>query len=480
MEKLIQPENDPMATPLETPESSEVSDKKETKAEIRDFSKEFSPMSRSALAREILVMRKRHRENIEVNSENEKIRTEAQAEIDAINQEEAVFKNSIDATSKNFERLSNLYNDLMSEVHGLRKEISREKSKIWSKAQQAFGLNPTQNKEQELSKLEKDVARVSDDRQKISMESGRLREEFEKFSDEDRPNIYRFIEIVEEAKETVIDENHTEKIKSKLEDFYREQGLIKTDYENSYNDRNLALQTEKHNALFLHGIPTRMPHPDTIRNSTFSHTNSFEAKAAIIASLQPAISGSTKSLSEAKEKLYYNTGVILGGGEILSAYHKDNRTVGNPNNFDIKARRGAGSSIEKNISEKVESAINQHDDQSHNEIVIRRPEICAVYVNGDVQLQPDELNQLKETAKKLNVPLIKISDSGTLENFDSGETETLKNLIDKTVHLTPEERLELLSQTATQLVEIDPTEPDNKTASMVQKRIDQLRIEKAA
>jgi hypothetical protein len=209
---------------------------------------------------------------------------------------------------------------------------------------------------------------------------------------------------------------------------------------------------------------------------------SGEDRIRFLLGINPAISVSTKRLDSQKttkqegdKELMYSTGLILGKGEILSAYESDALT--DTESFDIKKTRHAGgvSAIQPNIGENIEKAIQERKpgaDRNWNEFIVRNEEPCGLFILEETENYEDSLAKMRKLSEDLSLPIIHVSGDGKLFNLTENKETTREEVLKQTKKFSAKERIELIEQTN------DLTSRDPVFRKQIEKRLETLNAEK--
>ncbi len=183
--------------------------------------------------------------------------------------------------------------------------------------------------------------------------------------------------------------------------FYATQRGIANEFQKDIaaGKRDIEQLSDKHKALFLHGVPilTRYNDGTTVPGRNTSMNNPlFESekmghleRAGGVMAVQPTISVFTRKMGEKEplhaEESFYPVGVILGGGRVLSAYGGDAGTItqGMRQKYS-KYDKALQSTIQGGIEENMSMAIERKKDNpavygGTNEIVVEQPEVSGAY-----------------------------------------------------------------------------------------------------
>lgn len=431
------------------------------KKEIRDFSKEFFPQERSKLAHELLYLRRKYRKDIPEENEQKRIKREqALEELDKIKVEADI----IDKEFQKTEEMKELLEELKLELTEISDEIEKRKQSLVKKM---FGRTRTE----ELNKKQEETQRKIDE---ISRALGRnINIESQKEQAEKRLGYYQqeFEEVVRDTEETIIDESWNDLLKQKIDNFYSQQTEGKEDWENSER-RNVEVQSVDRNMIFAHGIPMEQDVFNSGKNEiTSQKILSFEERIIIATSLEPALSVSSKKLNEEvaenyKNKLAFPSGLLLGGGKLMMVFKNDESTISL--NYDLKQTKHKGERLHLDVDEKLDELENYSGSNyiadRYNEVVIKRPNMCAVYVSVDKiddEIPIERLEELKKVSSKLNIPIVKISSDGKMRNIETNENVTVAELISKKRNLSARERVELINSVYEDELKGDGELPEN-------------------
>jgi hypothetical protein len=186
----------------------------------------------------------------------------------------------------------------------------------------------------------------------------------------------------ETLEELIASDKTARSIQEKLSEHYARAGEI-ANAEFERQQKSVEQVVMRNNAFILHALESRSsrredrPH----ENSPISQSASLEDEMDILLSLEPSIS--TSSIKQDSENdLFANRsyGVILGGGEVVSARSRD---ITVPSS--IKERMSSTGEISS--SEEIDTAISNHN-SGYDEILVNNPKIAGVFqkveiVDGD-------------------------------------------------------------------------------------------------
>ncbi len=242
--------------------------------------------------------------------------------------------------------------------------------------------------------------------------------------------------IIGEEESVILDISSLQAAKSALDAFYKEQADLKSSFEGEEKSRDVEALSKEKGYIFLHGIPTKNRNMNnTAENNPALKVAgmSTQDKLSLLMGLEPTISTSILKEGQKDAKTYYTFGVILGGGNILSAYKEDSGTLAESlysrkSKYDREMER---TSIQPNIEDRLEEAVNAPVDSrnygKYNEIVVERPEVAGLYINlSQLDKNYDQIGigELKKYSEALNLPIYALKD-GKIYPFDiDGKLET--------------------------------------------------------
>jgi hypothetical protein len=418
------------------------------KTESYDFSLEFSKHGRKDLAREIKLLRRKYREDIPTEND---ARSEKRDNI--AKEQEKEFEKVEEANRLVFdlEQRKVDYEKASEELEKIKGAIEKKKSSLWYKIQRRL--------KHDLESEE--VMHLQRERLSINPEyfyKEHLEDAKEKMKQREIYYEYRKTQIekaLSEAENIIIDEGWHDKARARITEFYKQQNELRNEFENDKKERSISNNSEKHNVLFFHGVPINKQSANTGENSA-AFNMSGEDRIRFLLGINPAISVSTKRLDypknteqEPDKELMYPTGLILGKGEILSAYKSDALT--DTESFDIKrARHGGTSAIQPNIGENIEKAIQERNpgaDRNWNEFIVQNEEPCGLFILEETENYEDALAGMRKLSEDVNLPIIHISGDGKLFNLTENKETTREEVLNKTKKFSVQERINLIEQT---------------------------------
>ena len=448
------------------------------KQEAYDFSKEFSKHGREKMAEQIRELR--HEYMIEIPQQNAKLTEKRELLAGQKEKAEQEFEQKKQTLSE-VETKRNEWLSAQEELKKISEEIEKRKASLWYKIERKFGGgNDVKEKEREYWKKRNDVRYFDEgelSRAQISDNSKTMHETL----------IKSYNREISEAENIVINEAWRDKARAMVNEFYRGQSEIKNEWENDDEARGIQHNAEKHNVLFLHGIPFESQMANTSMNNDLIDTEkmSSEDKARFFAGLTPTASVSTKTLDSAvvekmpEHELMYDTGFIIADGKIMSAFDEDAGTKAE--NFDIKYSKykDTASSIQPDIEEHIAKSIGYTEERRRhasggypwNEFAVKDPRISAMYVMENAQHQVDALPRMMKLSEEMRVPLVRIYRDGKMFNITENRETTKEEVLAHSANFSTEEKIKFIEQTQNFVKEPKATEE-------IQKRLNALKAEK--
>ncbi|MCX6735979.1 MAG: hypothetical protein NTZ13_02750 [Candidatus Parcubacteria bacterium] len=447
------------------------------KEESYDFSKEFSKRGRNELAVEMYQLRRKYMKDLP--EENEKRARERAV----LSEKRGDYEQKIETAGRNVEEIKKEQSEWLAaqeELKTLKEEIEKRKSSIWYKIQRRFGGGQdVSKKESEYYQKKTEVGYFNEDRVTRA-------EQEQKYAESGRDMITYYDKQIEDVKDVIIDEAWHNKAKTKIAEFYGKQADIKEEFEQDKKDRDIQENVKKHNVLFLHGLPFEVQMANTSKNNQLVDTEAMpeEDKVLFLAGLEPTISVSSKILDSELSKntpqrgeTMYETGIIIGEGEIMSAHEEDIGTQAE--SLKIKHPKSGPSSIQTNISENIAKSINIGDrnDQrmtTWNEFIVRNPKITALYIMENAKNYDTALPRIQKLAKEMSIPVIKVSRDGKMFNLTEERETTKEEVMSNPKNFSTEEKIGFIERTE----KFIKRESHPEMAEEIQKRLDALKEEK--
>lgn len=241
--------------------------------------------------------------------------------------------------------------------------------------------------------------------------------------------------------------------KEQVADFYDVQKDVAMDFEQSGDDRQLGKYMEQEGAWFLHGIPLgEQQMGNTAGNNTSLDTRDMKGadKMRLLVAIEPAISVSVVKRSD--QTTMYNTGAVLVGGQILSAYDEDAATINQ--GLDVRTAKYDGqrgdSSVQQEIGTKlkkvIDNAARPGSGGTHwNEVVVKRPNVGAIFLRINSEygqwIDKKSLIDAMDLATEFGVPVLNIDKTGKARDLITGEEVSQSDLLKGgVVKMTAEER----------------------------------------
>lgn len=442
-----------------------------------DFSKEFSKRGRHELAVEMYQLRRKYMKDIP--EENKRLAEER----NALSEKRGMYEQKIETAGKNLEEVKKEQSEWLAaqeELKTLKEEIEKRKSSIWYKIQRRFGGG------QDVSEKESEYYQKKNEAGYFDESRITKAEQEQKYAESGRDTIAYYDRQIEDAKDTVIDEAWHDKAKAKISEFYGKQAEIKEEFERDKKDRDIQENVNKHNILFLHGIPFEKQMANTSMNNAVMDTEMMtsEDKARFLVGLEPTISVSSKTLDAslaetmpARGELIYETGLIIGNGEIMSAYQNDEGTV--VESLDIKGAKSGPSSVQTNIAEHMAKAVGSENRSNEatttwNEIVVRNPKATGMYIMENAQNYETALPRVQKLAEEMKLPLIRVSRDGKMFNLTEGKETTKEEVVANPKEFSTEEKIGFIERTKKFVRE----DRHPEMAQEIQNRLDALKKEK--
>jgi hypothetical protein len=452
-----------------------------SKKESYDFSKEFSKHGREKMAEQVRLLR--HEYMIEIPEKNAKLTEKRELLTEQKEKAEQEFEQK-KQTLSDVEIKRNDWLSAQEELKKISEGIEKRKASLWYKIQRRFGGgNDVREKEKKYWNKKNEVGYFDEGelhRAQISENAKSMHDSL----------IESYNREILEAENIVIDEAWHDKARAMVNEFYRGQGEIKNEWENDGDEREIQFNTEKHNALFLHGIPFESEMANTSMNNSLidTETMSPEDKALSFAGLNPTVSVSTKTLDSVvaekmpKQELMYDTGFILVNGKIMSAFDEDAGTVAEDLDIKYSKYKDTTSSVQPEIDEHIAKAVGYSDERRRhatgghnwNEFVVKEPQIGAMYITENARRQEEAISRMMKIAEEIHVPLIRIFRDGKLFNITENRETTKEEVLAHATNFSVEEKIGFIEQTK-KFVNKD-THPE--MAEEIQKRLDTLKAEK--
>lgn len=326
----------------------------------RQFTKEYSPKWRNAEAKRIRDMRREYFKKKQTITQENEARAETRTAVES--------------------ELSAKEKEMAEHAETLRKlddEIVERKNAAWFKIKNMFGFSEELPEERVWS-------------EKIS----ELREVKREAEEKKR--------LLTETEEVVLDNAELKLAKEEVRKFYEEQKGIKDIFEQEKDKkRNVAEVAKQKRVLFLHALPSNGEEANTAMNNPNVVTSAMGIleRAKMLIGLEPTISVSTKQLSTngvEQEKaviqktgghpVLYRAGLILNGGNIMSAYGGDAGTLaeGTKRRFS-KYDSSLRSTIQEDFSHNLDTALEHRIEKygptnsGINELVIKKPSVSGSF-----------------------------------------------------------------------------------------------------
>nr|MBP7061025.1 hypothetical protein [Candidatus Moranbacteria bacterium] len=451
--------------------------------EAREFSKENSRAARQRLARELINKRFRYRVEVpQLQAEQEATIVAAKERAAAAQAERIDHLESLEHSLAQLKSERDQWVALETEVEQVEARLEQLKAEYWAYFLNRFThkIDQLESKRNELWQQQNSVPWVN--AYEVPIAEERLERERalnQQSTRVEESKIESMLFRNKEALQNLIeDDDWVETSKKKIAKFYEKNLGLKRERTEKPEQRDVAANCRRHNVVLMHGFPIARTSAQTGGNQPSFETYNFlgEERALVMAALEPAIATSSKSLDAgesskfARQEMYYNTGFILAGGEIMSAYEHDEGTYAH----DLDSRfpkydTRAVSDYQEDITGKIQIALDnkRKNDQptNHNEISVKHPKIAAIYIHdenntfgqeladGEVldmdSLQGEsgkrKLKILFGLAKKMGLPVILTKKSGEMISLtESNRLVTLDELLDHPVTYSPEERLSFL------------------------------------
>lgn len=329
----------------------------------KQFTKEYSPKWRNAEAKRIREMRQEYFQKKQTIAQENEVRAETRTAVEY--------------------ELSSKEQEMAQYAETLRKlddEIEERKNTAWFKIKNMFGFAEGLPEErmwgENISKLREAKHEAEEKRQ-----------------------------LLAETEDVVLDNAEMKLAKEEVRKFYEEQKGIKDVFEQEKDkERSVTEVAKQKQVLFLHGLPSRNT-ANTSMNNPNVDTESMGLidRAKMVIGLEPTISVSTKhtgkegvSAEQAliKQKrstlhqnpVLYETGLILNGGHITSAYGGDAGSLaeGTKRRFS-KYDSTIHSAIQENFSENLNAALEHRivgsgiSETLINELVVEKPSVSGSF-----------------------------------------------------------------------------------------------------
>jgi len=482
-EKPASPTPEQMKTEKEETEEVQkenVTEKESTenpKEEAYDFSKEFSKHGRLEMAQQIRRVRREYMKDIP--AENEK-RAEERTTLE---EKRGSYEKRIDEADRGVAEVTKEHSEWLAaqkELEQLKEAIEKRKSSIWYKVQRTFGGGSDVSEKETLYYNKKNEVGNFDEYRVTKAEEER------KYAENGRDMMAYYDRQIADVEDIVIDEAWHDKARAQIGEFYGKQDKIKNEWENDSADRGIQENSEKHNVLFLHGIPFERQMANTSMNNGLidTETMSSEDKVRFIAGLEPTLSVSSKTLDAnlaqnmpTRGEVIYETGLIIGNGKIMSAYGEDAGLVAE--NLKIKRAKSGDSSIQIDITEHIAKSVGVGDRDDNvmtiwNEFAVQNPEIAGMYIMEGAENEEAALPRIQKLADEMKVPVIRISRDGKMFNLNENRETTREEILANKAKFSTEEKVGFIEQTKKFVREdLHP-----EMAEEIQKRLNALKAEK--
>lgn len=488
------PQSEQSTEVLEVPEESKTDLSNAERLEAREFSKEHSRAARSRLAKQIINKRWWYRVRIpDITAEQDAV---VAVEQEKVATQQAGRLQTLETLEIDLEKLKTEREQwvaLETELTEVGTQLEKVKAGFWAYFLNRFTkkIDQLEVKRIELYQQEESTPRVSEWAVPIAerdLEQKKLLHEQSAHYEDGV--IARMLEKNKDTLQSLIkDDNWVETSKKQIRELYEKNLELKHEYDaEDPEERDVAASCRKHNVILMHGFPIGTESAQTDMNQPSFETYSFlgEERALVMAALEPAVATSSKSLDSSvseqftRREMYYNTGFILAGGEVMSAYANDAGTYAH----DLDSRfpkydSALVSDLQRDITENFAQAQdaevrNERSMGGHNEISVKHPKIAALYIHdqhdhfgkSDTQLTkegflhpygvstevtiPTSQNVLKKMltlAERMGLPLILTKKSGEMVNLLEGSRPvTLDELLDQPITYSPEERMAFLEE----------------------------------
>ena len=384
-----------------------------TNTDVKKFSKRYSKAGRTQLAEEIKELRFKHFKK----------------------QEGGELTRTVELNVSEIEQLKTRQSEMERDISSLQEKVKIKKGRAWSKVKDFF----------RKVELEEELQIVTKRGMLIEIEK----------------DILERIKIIEEIQIVINDTSLLEEAKQKLANFYSSQAELKSIFEREGKDRDVTVLSKEKGYIFLHGVPTKLRQMlNTSANNPTLNTKSMDAgdKLSFVIGLEPTISVSVVKEGNSDLKAYYPFGIILGGGEVLSAYKEDSGTIAEGlhsrrSKYDAETK---STNIQPEAGVKLQSAVDfplKHSTWGeHNEVVVEDPKAVGLYLDLS-NLQGTNnvgVEELREYVEKLNLPVFALR-GGEFFRIDleedikiSFETIGLTEIIGMRKDLTRTEKLEMV------------------------------------
>ena len=399
----------------------EETDSQENINETKDFSKRYSSFKRSELASQVWQMR---RDRQQQKKQTEQQNLEIQEQRAKINEEMGETKEKIGRMEK--------------AISNLEKSVQEQNGKIWYKFTNFFKKDKLDDEkileiaQEKMSQAEEDLAEKS--------------------------------KLLDETREVILESSGLNDAKEELKNFYDEQSEIKNKFEEEREQRDLSKISREKGVTFIHGLPLdNFEMNNTSENNTLIDTREVDAQAKIqmILSLEPTLSTSTiNGKAEFNKGMMYSFGLILKGGEVVSAYRGDAGTV-TDNLYARRSKYDKGlekSVIQEDISGKIEKAIEQplpagwqgSEDGAvgagYNEIVVQNPKVSGLYIDLETTNKTIVVSQVKHISEQLGLPVIGLKEGKMFDLTNGGKEISLDDVLNSKKDLTPQEKINMAEE----------------------------------
>lgn len=332
----------------------------------RQFTKEYSPKWRTAEAKRIRDMRKEYFDKKQaVAKENE-----------ARGAQRPLLENDLSQIETQMAQQK----DELEKIDG---EIEKRKSTAWFKIKSKFGFAEELPEEQKLKEKNSDL------------------EELAREAEEKK-------QLLAETEEVVLDNAKLKLAKEEVRKFYEEQKGIKDVFEQEKDkERSVTEIAKQKQVLFLHGLPGSAEEDKLFYNpkvKTFAMGALDRAKVVI--GLEPTISVSAKQFSKEgleNEKaitkelngrpVVYRTGLLLNGGNIISAYGSDAGTRAEGKSRFSDNDEALRSSVQRDFSKNLDDALSYNIKEkkqflptNYTELVVEKPAVSGSFSYFDAPL----------------------------------------------------------------------------------------------
>ncbi|MBT5338218.1 hypothetical protein HN858_04040 [Candidatus Falkowbacteria bacterium] len=184
-----------------------------------------------------------------------------------------------------------------------------------------------------------------------------------------------------------------EKAESLISEFYKDQAEALETWEGEKKSKDVMEVCKEHNAVLNHSfLSMTTPGQVSVMKRGVRWQDMFHATLAMEPNLSTASVRLDKQKNEVKDQSFFSFGVLLKGGEIGAAMARDSVS---------QVSEGERSNVfnTENPKEEISQAINKSE-SGHNEILVKKPQIAALFFDSDIDVKIAENSALTEHGNK--------------------------------------------------------------------------------